>query len=80
MGRSIPFNVKIENKKDKSIVIDKEFYSLCVVSGDEKSKTRNIGKIYLPAGKYLIQIKNLEAQLDLKNIKTTLFIHPGNAK
>lgn len=83
LGRSIPVHVEVREQRSGALVIDKTFHSLCVTSfggHDAYTKTRTVGRLDLPAGRYRIDVRNLESQAGLDGVKTTVLLVAGHGK
>jgi hypothetical protein len=82
LGRPIPFRVIVRRKPDNAVVIERTFTSLCTVSGavDRAQKSRQIGRLDLSRGEYVIVITNLERQAGLEGVATTFSLVPGHGK
>ncbi|NHZ91660.1 hypothetical protein F2P45_22010 [Massilia sp. CCM 8733] len=82
LGRPIPFRVAVQRKSDKAVVIERTFTSLCKVSGgiDRARKTRQIGRLDLTRGEYILVITNLERQAGLDGVATSFSLVPGHGK
>ena len=79
-GRPIPFRIVIRKSSDRSIVFDRTIVSLCITSHIQKEKWRMIGPLPLTTGGYIAEITNLESQLDLVGVKTTIGLYGGHGK
>lgn len=79
-GRPIPIRVVIRNAKDRSIVTDEKFTSLCVLWHVDNKKTRGIAWVKLTRGEYIAEVTNLTAQDGLASIKTFIALVPGGGK
>ena len=82
LGRPIPFRVVVQRKSDKAVVIERTFTSLCQVSSgiDRARKTRQIGRLDLVRGDYILVITNLARQDGLDRVATTFSLVPGHGK
>ncbi len=79
-GRPIPIRILVRRAKDRSIVIDREFTSLCLLGFAETQKTRRIGSVELVRGDYIAELINLTAQVGLADIKTSFALIPAMSK
>lgn len=80
LGRPIPFRLIIRKRANKSIVLDRTFVSLCVISHGERDKVRTIGPVPLATGFYIAEIINLEKQEGLAGVETTISLSAGHGK
>jgi len=83
LGRPIPIHVEVREQRCGVLVIDKTFHSLCVTSfggHTAYTKTRTAGRLDLPAGRYRIAVRNLEAQAGLDGVRTTVSLVAGHGK
>lgn len=79
LGQPIDFKVIVRELKTQKIIFNQQFKSLCSTGHNLKNtRYREIGWIPLKEGNYMIEVINIEAQTDLKNVKTTLSLTAGN--
>lgn len=79
-GRPIPIKVVVRRANDQSVVIEKEFTSLCVLSHGGNRKSRNVGWVTLSRGEYIVEMTNVVAQEGLADTKTYIALVPGGGK
>ncbi|HJW56598.1 MAG TPA: DUF5625 family protein [Burkholderiaceae bacterium] len=79
-GRPIPIQVVIRKAKDRSIVVDEQFTSLCVLGHADNRKTRSIGWVALTRGEYTVEVTNVTAQDGLTTTRTFISLVPGGGK
>lgn len=79
-GRPIPIRVVVRRAKDRLILVDKQFTSLCLLGHVDNRKTRSVGWVALPRGEYTAEVTNVAAQKDLTNTKTFISLVPGGGK
>ena len=79
-GRPIPVRVVVRKAKDRTVVIDQQFTSLCVVGHVANRKSRGIGWVSLTRGEYTAEITNVDAQEDMTDIKTSISLVSGSGK
>ena len=79
-GRPIPVRVVIRKAQDRSIVVDRNFISLCMLGHMSNKKSRGVGWVTLARGDYTVEIANLVAQDHLADIKTSISLVSGSAK
>ncbi len=83
LGRPIPIHVQVREQRSGAIIVDKTFHSLCVTSFGGPmayTKTRTAGRLDLPAGRYRIEVRNLESQAGLDGVKTSVSLVAGHGK
>jgi hypothetical protein len=82
LGRPIPFRVTVRRQSDKALVLERRFTSLCKISStmDGMQKTRQIGRLDLTRGAYLIEVTNLESQPGLDGVTTSFSLVAGHGK
>ena len=84
LGRPIPIHVLIREKQTGTVTIDRVFNTLCMTSsgpsGPGFTKTRTAARIQLAAGTYIAEIRNVESQANLDEVRTTVALVPGDAK
>ena len=79
-GRPIPIRIVVRSKTDRSILIDKQFTSLCLLGHVDNRKTRSVGWVTLSRGEYTLEVTNISAQNDLNNVQTFISLVPGGGK
>jgi hypothetical protein len=84
LGRPIPIHVRVRDQRSGTVSIDKVFYSLCLSSsgptGTGYTKHRTAGRLDLPAGRYLIEVRNMESQAGLEDVRTAVSLVAGQGK
>ena len=82
LGRPIPIHVLIRERATGSIKVDRVVNTLCLSSsgGPGFQKNRTAARIELAAGKYLVELRNMESQAGLDGVKTTFSIVSGGGK
>jgi len=79
-GRPIPIRVVIRAAKDRSVVVDKQFTSLCAMGHVDASRTRSVGWVTLLSGDYTMEATNVEPQAGLTNVRTFIYLVSGGGK
>ena len=84
LGRPIPIHVQVREQRSGTVTVDKVFHSLCLSSSGPAAtgytKHRTAGRLELPAGRYLIEVRNLESQDGLDGVTTAVSLGPGHGK
>jgi hypothetical protein len=80
LGRPIPIQVLIRDKRTGTVVVDKVFDTWCKTSAGGLVKTRTAGRFALAAGDYVADVRNLAGQPRLDGVKTTVALVTGGAK
>lgn len=82
LGRPIPLRVVVRRKSDNAVVIERTFTTLCNVATGiaHARKTRQVGRIDLVRGDYLLVITNLQPQAGLDGVATSFSLVSGHGK
>jgi hypothetical protein len=84
LGRPIPIHVQVRDQKSGTVTIDKVFHSLCLNSSGPGTggftKHRTAGRLDLPAGRYIVEVRNMESQAGLEGVRTAVSLVAGQGK
>lgn len=76
----MPIHMLIREKINGNVVIDKLVYSLDKAGYAGSHTSRSISLPSLTRGKYIAEIKNMERQADLEDVKITVGMFSGDVK
>jgi len=82
LGRLIPVHVLVRGKQGGAVVLDKTFNSLCLTATSASGyiKTRTAARIDLEEGDYTVEVRNVERQAGLDEVKTSVSLVAGHGK
>jgi hypothetical protein len=82
LGNPIAVHVVVRRRSDQALVIDQDFTSLCLVgtATATPTKSRQVGRIALTRGDYVMEVTNLQAQPGLDGVKTSFSLITGYGK
>jgi hypothetical protein len=80
MGPPIPLHVLVREKRTGKVRIDQVFNVQCAVSWGFEIVTRTAARVTLPAGTYVLEVRNLQSQPWVGKVRTTVSLGPGHMK
>jgi hypothetical protein len=80
LRRTFPIKVTVRREKDRGLVTERVFNSLCVTAHIDSKKWRTVGWVELAQGDYIAEITNLESQAGLDGVKTYVSLVAGHGK
>jgi hypothetical protein len=80
MGPPIPLQVLVREKRTGTVRVDQVFNVQCAVSWGAQTVTRTAARFALPAGAYVMEVRNLESQPWVGKLRTTVSLGPGRMK
>ena len=80
MGPPVPLHVLVREKRTGRVRIDGVFNVQCAVSWGFETVTRTAARVTLPAGTYVLEVRNLQSQPWVGKVRTTVSLGPGHMK
>lgn len=80
MGPPIPLHIVVREKSTGKVWIDQVSNVQCSVSWGAQTVTRTAARIALPAGLYVMELRNLQSQPWVRRVRTTVSLGPGHMK